>query len=125
MHNVVEDYPRFSLKIARKLVVTQQLLYDEYDITNDQCTRELLCNSISQDLLLDLHSRMKDDDPFPVAWMIFIGGIRPSGITIFEGLKDSIRARQAHQYPGENISLLVKAYLEDAKELEKTSQYSV
>ena len=93
MHNVVEDYPRFSLEMAPKLVVDQQLNYDEYDITNDQCARELLCNSISQELMVDLHSRIKDDDPFPVVWMIFIGIISPSGITRFEGLKDSIRYR--------------------------------
>ena len=111
MYNVVEDYPCFSLDIARILVKTQLAQYDEYDFSNDQCARELLCNSISQDLLVDLCSRIKDDDPFPMVWMILLGIIRPCGVTRFETLKESIRSRSISQYPGENITLLVKDYL--------------
>ena len=52
-----------------------------------------------------------------------MGIIRPCGITRIETLKDSIRSRNPRQHPGQNISLLVKDYLEDANELEKAGQY--
>ena len=66
MYNFVEDFPHFTLDIARTLVKTQLTLYDEYDQTNDQCAKQLLYNSISTDLLVDLCLLIKDTDPFPV-----------------------------------------------------------
>ena len=97
--------------------------YVEYDHNNDQCARKLFFNSISKDLLVELCLRINDSDSFPVVWMIFIGIVMPCGVTRFESLKEKIQSRSISQYPGENITLLVKDYLQDAQELDKDGQY--
>ena len=102
MHNVVENFPFFTLDNARSLVKMQLKQYDAYDHANDMCAKKLLYNSISKDLLVDLW--IKKTDPFPMVWMMFIGIIMPCGITRFEALKTKIWSRFIHQYPGVNMT---------------------
>ena len=123
MYNVVEDSPHFTLDTIKTSIAPQLALYVGYNQTNDNCPKKFLLNSISKELLLVLCLRIKDTDPFPVVWMLFLALIQPHRVTRFENLKEKIRSHAANQYPGDNISLLTADYLLDAKELDKAGQY--
>ena len=96
MYNVVEDSPHFTLDTFKRSIAPQLLLYDSYDQTNDNCAKKFLLNSISKGLLLVLCLRIKESDPFPVVWMLFLALIQPHGVTRFETLKEEIRSCAAN-----------------------------
>ena len=97
MYSVVQDSPRFTFNTIKTSIAPQLAEYDACDHANDKCAKIFFLNSISKELLLVLHLRIKESDPFPVVWMLLLGLVQPHGVTHFEQLKEKIRSRTAIQ----------------------------
>jgi hypothetical protein len=80
MSNVIKEYARFTLSIARKAIITQVILYDKYDRENDRAAIAFLLDSLDLDLSTKLQERIDETDNFPVVWIQLLKLVQSTSI---------------------------------------------
>jgi hypothetical protein len=123
MSNVIKEYARFTLSIARKAIITQVILYDKYDRENDRAAIAFLLDSLDLDLSTKLQERIDETDNFPVVWIQLLKLVQSTSIERFENLCLRIKGRRAANYSGEDVELLAVDFRRDALELVTAGQY--
>ena len=124
MISCVEQHERLKSGEATQTVTAQLARYDAYDKNNDGDAIKFLLNSLDDELLSELRTIRQDNDPFPVTYLHLMEIITSASIESFEVLKNTLKARRATDYPGQDISKLAMQFRLDAQTLENAGQYT-
>ena len=124
MISCVEQHERLKSGEAIQTVTAQLARYDAYDKNNDGDAIKFLLNSLDDELLSELRTIRQDNDPFPVTYLHLMEIITSASIESFEVLKNTLKARRATDYPGQDISKLAMQFRLDAQTLENAGQYT-
>ena len=124
MISCVEQHEHLKSGEATQTVTAQLAHYDAYDKNNDGDAIKFLLNSLDDELLSELRTIRHDNDPFPVTYLHLMEIITSASIESFEVLKNTLKARRATDYPGQDISKLAMQFRLDAQTLENAGQYT-
>ena len=128
MTNILVEHAKFSVSTCETAMATQLQRYDSYDQANDLAATQFLLSSLSDQVHLHLHPRLTMDrdrctDPFPVVWCRLMQELQPTSFSMFQTVKDTIKALHPAQFPGEDLKSMMYSFRTLAEELTSAGHY--
>lgn len=122
---VIEYYAKYTVEAGRESSDKLYPKFDKYDRTNDKAATEFLLESLDPKLRDTVDEKLQDEprNTFVVTWLQLIETFRRFSSEHYDKLKAQIKARRPSQYPAEDLETLARDFRQDARELDKASQY--
>ena len=118
MRYIVDDYQMYDRKTAKRATEDQVKLYDTYDEQNNEAGCEMLMNSLDESFRLEIRKDREQNEHFPTLWMRVSLMHASQSYTFYATLKEGVKNRKPKEYPGENMSEMVRDNNRDCEVLE-------
>ena len=120
--SVVTNHAKHDLTAGVKIANDTALVhFNKYDFANTVDARELLFESLGEELETQLCENCDEEDSFAACWFHLVNIISSVSVERFEKIKTTIKDRNCKEYPGENVESMATDYLKDWKELHGAS----
>ena len=114
---ILTHFQKYKRTIVKTLMKDQVLLYDKYDLLNDQAAQEILLNSLEPTFRAVVRKDMTDDDTFNTLFIKTLALHIKLSFSYYEGLINKVKTRYPQAYGGENVKSMVQDNDKDCDEL--------
>ena len=109
MVSIIKEDSKYTPESAKRLALVQVKLYDKHDTQNNKTANTFLLNSLDPTLRTDLQCIITVDCPFAVVWFHLVSKVKSTSMARFDTLKQELKRITPMQFPGQDISEMVKA----------------